>query len=333
MILSPRSIPFISFIPFVRFALAALALAASLACAQNYPAKPIRMIVPFPPGGPTDIFGRMVAQRLSEAWGQQVIADNRAGAGGNLGVDLAAHSLPDGYTITMFTVAQSISPSVYSKLNFDPLKDFSYVTLVALIPSVLMTHPSLPAKNVKELVALAKARPDQLAFASTGNGTSPHILMEMFMQMTGTKMVHVPYKGASPALIDQIAGQVQLAFNSAVGALPYAQQGKLRALAVSTRQRFAAMPDLPTVDEAGVKGFDGSSWQGVAAPAGTPHEIVAKLNAEIVKMLREPALKERILHTLGGIPVGNTPEQFAQFVRDETAKWAKVAKAANIRLD
>ena len=310
-----------------------LVVCCALAQAQSYPAKPIRMIIPFPPGGPTDIFGRMVAQRLSEAWGQQVIADNRPGAGGNLGTDMAAHAPADGYTIAMFTVAQSISPSVYAKLNFDPVKDFSHVTLIALIPSVLMTHPSLPAKNVKELVALAKSRPGQLTFASTGNGTSPHILMEMFMQMTATKMVHVPYKGASPALIDQIAGQVQLAFNSAVGALPYAQQGKLRAIAVSTRQRFAAMPDLPTVDEAGVKGFDGSSWQGLVAPANTPKDIVAKLNAEVVKMLREPQTHERILKSLGGIPVGDTPGEFGKFVAAERDKWAKVAKAANIHLD
>ena len=315
--------------------IAAATLAACCACAsaQSYPSRPIRMIIPFPPGGPTDIFGRMVAQRLGETLGQQVIADNRPGAGGNLGVELAAKAAPDGYTISMFTVAQSISPSVYSRLGFDPVRDFAHVTLVALIPSILMTHPTLPVKSVKELVGLAKARPGQLAFSSTGNGTSPHILMEMFMQMTQTNMVHVPYKGAAPALIDQIGGQVQLAFNSAVGALPYAKQGKLRALAVSTRQRFAAMPELPSVDEAGVKGFDGSSWQGLVAPAGTPKEIVARLYAETAKLLREPQTADRIVHALGGIPVGNTPEQFTQFVRDEEAKWAKVAKAAHIRLD
>lgn len=311
----------------------ALVMLCANSYAQQYPVKPVRMIIPFTPGGPTDIFGRMVAQRLSQAFGQQVIADNRPGAGGNLGVELAAKSPPDGYTLTMFTVAQSISPSVYTKLGFDPVKDLEHITLVALIPSILMTHPALPAKNVKELVALAKARPGQLAYASTGNGTSPHILMEMFIQMTGIKLIHVPYKGASPALIDQIAGQVQLAFNSAVGALPYVQQGKLKALAVSTKQRFQAMPDLPTVDEAGVKGFDGSSWQGLAAPAGTPKEIIARIHSEVAKMLSEPAVKERILLTLGGIPVGNSPEQFTQFVRSEIAKWAKVAKAANIHLD
>ena len=312
---------------------AACALIAPLAGAQSYPVKPIRMIIPFPPGGPTDIFGRMVAQQLSEAFKQQVIADNRPGAGGNIGVELAAKAPPDGYTLTCFTVAQTIAPGVYKKLAFDPQKDLAHISLVALVPSVLMVHPALPVKNVKELIAVAKSRPNELTYASTGNGTSPHMLMEMFKWMTGTQMVHVPYKGAAPALVDQIAGQVVVAFNSAVGALPHARSGKLRALAVSTEKRFAAMPDLPTVDEAGVKGYNGSSWQGVAAPAGTPPEILNRVQTEIVKMLQKPELRDRIINVLGGIPVGNTPAEFSKYVAAEVAKWGKVAKAANITIN
>jgi tripartite-type tricarboxylate transporter receptor subunit TctC len=306
---------------------------ASLAAAQSYPSKPVRLIIPFPPGGPTDIFGRMVAQHLADAFKQQVIADNRPGAGGNIGVELAAKAPPDGYTLTCFTAAQGISPGIYKKLNFDPRKDFAHISLVALVPSVLMVHPALPARNVKELVAIAKSRPNELTYASTGNGTSPHMLMEMFKWMTGTQMVHVPYKGAAPALIDQIAGQVVVAFNSAVGALPHARSGKLRALAVSTEKRFAAMPDLPTVEEAGIKGYAGSSWQGVAAPAGTSPEILNRIQAEIAKMLQQPELRERIVNVLGGIPVGSTPTEFSKYVAAEVEKWEKVAKAAKITVN
>jgi len=309
------------------------AMAAGPVTAQAWPAKPIRMIIPFPPGGPTDIFGRMVAQHLSEALKQQVVADNRAGAGGNIGAELLSKTPPDGYNIGMFTVAQAIAPSVYRKLAFDPVRDFGHITLVALVPSVLMVHPSLPSKNVKELLAIARAKPDALTYASTGNGTSPHMLMEMFLWMTNTRMVHVPYKGAAPALIDQVAGQVVVAFNSAVGALPYARDGRLRALAVSTRARFPAMPDLPTVAEAGVKDFDGSSWQGVAAPAGTPPEIIARIQQEIARMLQRPETRDRILTTLGGIPSGMAPDEFSKFLRTEVDKWARVAKAAKVQLD
>ncbi|MCC6534962.1 MAG: tripartite tricarboxylate transporter substrate binding protein [Burkholderiales bacterium] len=312
---------------------AAIGLSANAASAQTYPAKPVRIIIPFPPGGPTDIFGRMIAQHLSEALKQQFIADNRPGAGGNIGVEQAAKAPPDGYTLTCFTVAQAIAPGIYKKLSFDPRKDLAHISLVALVPSVLMVHPALPAKNVKDLIAVAKARPNELTYASTGNGTSPHMLMEMFKWMTGTQMVHVPYKGAAPALLDQIAGQVVVAFNSAVGALPHARSGKLRALAVSTEKRFAAMPDLPTVEEAGVKGYAGSSWQGFAAPAGTPPEILNRIQAEIAIMLQKPELRERIVNVLGGIPIGSTPAEFSKYVAEEVVKWEKVSKAANITLN
>lgn len=312
---------------------ATLGMCATTALAQTYPVKPIRMIIPFPPGGPTDIFGRMVAQHLSEAFKQQVIPDNRPGAGGNIGVEQATKAPADGYTLTGFTVAQTIAPGIYKKLGFDPRRDLAPISLVALVPSVLMVHPALPVKNVKELIAVAKARPNDLTYASTGNGTSPHMLMEMFKWMTGTQMVHVPYKGAAPALVDQMAGQIVVAFNSAVGALPHARSGRLRALAVSTEKRFAAMPDLPTVEEAGVKGYSGSSWQGVAAPAGTPPEILNRVQAEIAKMLQQPELRERIVNVLGGIPVGNTPAEFGQYIAAEVAKWEQVARAAKVSLN
>jgi tripartite-type tricarboxylate transporter receptor subunit TctC len=309
-----------------------LGVATLHAQAQSYPSKPVRFIIPFPPGGPTDIMGRLAAQRLTEAWGVQVVADNRAGAGGNIGTEICAKSPPDGYTICMLTVAQSISPSIYPRLGFDPLKDFAPVTLMATLPSLLMVHPSLPVKNVKELVALAKAKPGILTYASTGNGTSPHMLMEMFKWMAGVDLVHVPYKGASPAMIDQISGQIDVAFSTAIAALPFVEQGKVRAIAVSTKDRFPPLPDLPTVEQGGIKGFDGSSWQGVVMPANTPRDMVAKAHAELAKMLKSPEMKEKILHQ-GGIASGNSPEEFAAFIKNEIDKWAKVAKAAKVRVE
>jgi tripartite-type tricarboxylate transporter receptor subunit TctC len=304
----------------------------SLALAQAYPAKPVRMIIPFPPGGPTDLMGRMAADRLSRAWGVQVIADNRGGAGGNIGTEQCAKSPPDGYTLCMMTVAQSISPSIYKKLGFDPLKDFSHVTLMAILPSMLTAHPTLPAQNVKEIVALAKRQPGQLIYASTGNGTSPHMLMEMFKSMAGVNMVHVPYKGQAQSVVDQISGQIQLAFNTAVTVLPHVKQGKLKPIAISTQERFPPMPDLPTVDEGGVKGFDGSSWQSVVMPAGAPREIVAKVYQELAGMLKAPETRERFL-AQGALASGITPDQFAAFLKREVEKWSRVAKAANVKVD
>ena len=310
-----------------------VAACSSLAAhAQAYPAKPVRFIIPFPPGGPTDILGRLAAQRLTEVWNVQVVADNRAGAGGNIGAEMCAKSPADGYTICMLTVAQSISPSIYNKLGFDPIKDFAPVTLMATLPSLLMVHPSLPVKNVKDLVALAKAKPGVLTYASTGNGTSPHMLMEMFKWMAGVNLVHVPYKGASPAMIDQISGQIDVAFSTAIAALPFVQQGKVRAIAVSTKDRFAPLPDLPTVEQGGVKGYDGSSWQGVVMPANTPRDMVTKANAELAKMLKSPEMKEKILQQ-GGIASGMSPEEFATFLKNEIDKWAKVAKAAKVKVE
>jgi len=314
----------------------ALAAVATLACfsvhAQQYPTKPVRVIIPFPPGGPTDIIGRMVSDTLTKAYGVQFIADNRAGAGGNIGMEVCAKSPPDGYTVCIMTVAQSIAPAIYRKLPFDPIKDFAHVTLAAQLPSMLTVHPSLPLKSVKEVVTLAKSKPGHMSYASTGNGTSPHMLMEMFKFMTGIDVVHVPYKGQAPAVLDQISGQIQLAFNTAIGVIPHVKQGRLKAVAISTRERFPAMPELPSVEESGVKGFDGGSWNGVVMPAGTPQEIVNKIQAPLVAELKSSAGKELLLKN-GALAGGNTPAQFAAFIKEEADKWAKVAKFAKIQLD
>jgi tripartite-type tricarboxylate transporter receptor subunit TctC len=276
--------------------------------------------------------GRMAADRLGKGLGVQVIPDNRGGAGGNIGFELCAKSPPDGYTVCMMTVAQSISPGIYRKLGYDLAKDFSFVTLMATLPSMLTTHPSFPAKNVKDVIAIAKSRPGQIIYSSTGNGTSPHMLMEMFKWMAGVNMVHVPYKGQAQSVIDQISGQIQLAFNTAVTVLPHVKEGKLKPIAISTKERFPPMPELQTVDEGGVKGFDGSSWQSVVMPAGTPREIVAKVYQELAAMLKTPDTRERFL-AQGALASGMPPEEFAAFVRREAEKWAKVAKAAGVTVD
>ena len=311
---------------------AALALGSGHLAAQAYPAKPVRFIVPFPPGGPTDLMGRLAAERLSKAWGVQVVADNRAGAGGNIGTDLCAKSAPDGYTLCIITVAQSISPAIYAKLPFDPLKDFAHITLMATLPSMLTVHPALPVKSVKELIALAKAKPGQLSYASTGNGTSPHMMMEYFKVLTGVNVVHIPYKGQAPAVIDQISGQVQLAFNTAITVMQHVKVRQLKPLAISTKERFPAMPELPTVEEAGVPGFEGSSWNGIVAPAGTPREVLTKVHQELATFLKLPETREKLIGQ-GAIAGGGTPEEFQAYIRAELAKWTKVAKFANVRLE
>jgi tripartite-type tricarboxylate transporter receptor subunit TctC len=300
--------------------------------AQQYPSKPVRFIIPFPPGGPTDILGRLAAQRLSEAWGVQIVPDNRAGAGGNIGFEMCAKSPPDGYTMCVMTVAQSISPSIYRKIGFDPLKDFEHVTMLGTQPSLLLVHPSLPARNVMQLVALAKAKPGVLNYASTGNGTSPHMMMEMFKSMAGVNLVHIPYKGAAPAMVDQISGLVEVAFSTAIAALSFVHQGKVRALAVSTRERFPPLPELPTVEQSGIKGFEASSWNGVSLPAGTPRSIVLKTHNELARLLKTPETREKLL-ALGSIAGGNTPEEFTLFIRTDIERWARVAKDAKVRLD
>jgi tripartite-type tricarboxylate transporter receptor subunit TctC len=302
------------------------------ATAQPYPSKPVRFIIPFPPGGPTDIVGRLAAERLSRAWNVQVIADNRPGTGGNLGTEQCARSPADGYTMCMISIAQSISPAIYPKLGFDPVRDFAHVTLLATLPSLLVVHPSVPAKSVQDLIALAKAQPGALNYASGGAGTSSHLLMEMFNVQGGIRTVHVPYKGTGPAIIDHVAGTIQVAFSTVIAVLPYVQSGKLRAVGISTRERLAMLPDVPTIHESGIAGFDGGSWQGVVMPNGTPREMVNTVNTELVRILKAPEMRDRIL-AMGGIPVSNTPEEFTAFMKAEGEKWAQVAKAANVRFE
>jgi tripartite-type tricarboxylate transporter receptor subunit TctC len=305
-------------------------LVPSSSLAQGYPSRAVRFIIPFPPGGPTDILGRVVSTRLAEAWTVPVIPDNRPGAGGNIGTEQCARSPADGYTACMLSIAQTISPSIYSKLAFDPARDFAHVTLLATLPSLLVVHPSLPARNVKELVALARARPGSLSYASGGAGTSTQLLMEWLKLEAGVNIVHVPYKGSGPALVDQISGRIEVAFTTIIAVLPYIQAGRLRAIAVSTRERFPTLPAVPAVAESGLKDFDGGSWQGYIMPAGTPRDIVNKANQDLTKMLRAPDTREKVL-AMGGITLGNSPEEFSAFVRTEIEKWAKVVKAAGIK--
>ncbi len=303
---------------------------AHAASAQSYPAKAVRFIVPFPPGGPTDILGRVVATRLAEAWAVPVVPDNRPGAGGNIGTEQCARSPADGYTVCMLSIAQTISPSIYRKLAFDPVRDLAHVTLLATLPSLLVVHPSLPVRSVRELVVLAGARPGALSYASGGTGTSTQLLMEWLKLEAGLNIVHVPYKGSGPALVDQVSGQIEVAFTTIIAVLPHVQSGRLRALAVSTRERFPSLPAVPPVAEAGIRGFDGGSWQGIVMPAGAPREAVDRASHDLVNMLRAPDTRERIL-AMGGITLGNTPEEFSAFVQAEVGKWAKVVKAAGIR--
>lgn len=310
-----------------------LASVAGSVHAQTYPTKPVRMVLPFPPGGTTDILGRVAAQKLTEALGQQVIPDNRPGASGNIGTEQVAKAAPDGYTlITAPGSTLTIHPSLYAKLGFDPLKDFAPVTILAAVPNLLVVHPSLPVRTVKELIALAKARPDQLNYASTGAGQSTHLSMELFKSMAGVKITHVPYKGSAPAVTDLIGGHVSLMFDNMPSALPHAKAGKLRGIAVSTLKRSAVTPELPTVAESGLPGFEVNVWFGVLAPAGTPREIVERLNRVLVKALQANDVRER-LASQGAEPVGNTPEQFTAQMKADLVKWAKVVKAANIKLD
>lgn len=303
------------------------------AFAQNYPARTVTIIVPFPAGGSTDILGRTIARKLGESWGQQVIVDNRPGAGGNIGMALAAKAAPDGYTLVMGSDGSiAINPSLYRKLPFDPLRDYVPVTQLVTIPLILAVHPSIPAKTVRELVVLARARPDQLNYGSGGNGTIGHISGEMFKTATGTKIVHIPYRGSTQAITDLIGGQVALVFGGIPTMLPHVRSGKLKALAVSSIKRSAAVPELPTVDEAGVRGFEISFWLGLLAPAGTPGEIVNRVNSEIVRILNLSDIRERFA-SLGADPVGSSPAEFAAHIRKELPKYAKVVKEAGMRVD
>ena len=316
-------------------ALAALLACAGAASAQTaaYPAKAIRYVVPFPAGGPLDIVARAIGQELNKTWNQPVIVDNRPGAGGNIGADLVAKSPADGYTILMGAVStHAINPTLYAKLPYDPVRDFAPVTLITSVPNVLVVHPSVPASNVKELIALARAKPGQLNFASGSTGSAGHLAGELFKTMAGVDMVHIPYKGAAPAVVDLLAGHVSLMFDNMSSALPNIKAARVRALAVTTLRRSPLLPQLPTISEAGLRGFDISTWFGIFAPAGTPPEIVGKLNAETVRILNSREMKERLL-ALGAEPVGNRPDEFAAFVKLEIQKYAKVIKASGAKAD
>ena len=311
-------------------ALLLLTLVCSGAAAQTgYPAKPVRFIVPSAAGGGTDIIARALAQKLSESLGQQFVVDNRPGAGQMIGIEMAAKSPADGHTILMAASTLAINPIMYKKVPYDPLRDFAPITQAASLANVLVVHPSLPVKSVGELIAYAKQRPGQLNFASAGIGTSPQMSIELFKSMAGIDMVHIPYKGTSPGVVDLLAGQVSVMAPNLLTALPHIKAGKLRALAVTSAKKSEALPEIPTIAESGLPGYDSTQWYGVLAPAGTSREIVVRLHDEIVRALRAPEVMQRLAAD-GAEPVGSSPEEFAAFIKSEIDKWAKVASAAGI---
>ena len=299
---------------------------------EPYPSKPLRLILPFPPGGGTDILGRLLADRLAANLGQPVVTENRGGAGGNVGAEAAARSAPDGYTIVLVAPSLAISPTLYSKLNYDPVKDFAPIGLVASVPNVMITHPSVPAQNLREFIALAKSKPGGMNFGSGGSGTSNHLAGELLNLAAGIKLVHVPYKGVNLAMNGVLAGEVQLAFIGIPVPAPHIKAGRLRALAVLARERSPILPDVPTAEEAGLGNFDVTTWYGILAPAGTPRPIITRLNAEFVKIMHSPEMKER-LATLATDPLTSTPEECAAYIQREIAKWGDVIRKAGLRAD
>lgn len=303
------------------------------AAEAQYPGKSIRLIVPLAPGGGNDILSRGLSKHLSESLGQSVVIDNRPGASGIIGTETAARAAPDGYTLLMAGSGQmSINPSLYRKLPYDPFRDFVPITLVASFPSLLTVHPSLPVKNVKDLMALAMARPGQLNYASSGNGSGSHLAMELFKVMAGVSIVHIPFKGAGPALSELIAGHVSLLFNNPLSSMPYAQSGRIRAVAVTGAKRLKAMPEIPTVGESGLPGFDASVWLGLFAPAGVPVEITARIQSDVVKILSRADVQENFARQ-GIDAIANTPEQFIARIRADAAKWGGIIKASGARVD
>jgi tripartite-type tricarboxylate transporter receptor subunit TctC len=312
--------------------LCVLLFAATQAFAQAYPSKPIRIVVPYPPGGFNDTLGRTLAAKFQEAWGQPVIVENKPGANTVIGTDSVAKSQPDGYTLLIVAFPFAVTPSLLNTMPYDTVRDFQPVILAATSPNLLVVHPQVPINSVKELIAAAKAKPGSLSYASTGNGSSNHISMELFKTLAGVDIVHIPYKGSAPAVTDLLGGQVQVMFDNVPNVLPHVNAGKLRALAVSGAKRTPLAPDVPTVAEAGVPGYELTVWFGLVAPAGTPREIVQRLNAESLRILAMPDVRERFL-AQGVEPLGSTPEQFADHIRSQMAKWSRVVRDAGVKAE
>jgi tripartite-type tricarboxylate transporter receptor subunit TctC len=302
---------------------------AATALAQNYPSGPMRMVVPFPPGGGTDILGRALAQKLSEAWGVPVVVDNRGGANGTIGAAVAAKSPPDGQTLLIVPSGFAVNPSIYKNLPFSPLNDLAPVTQLAASPLVVTLHPSFPPRSIRELIAFLKAHPDSVNYGSSGNGSPPHLATELFKYMTGTKMTHIPYKGAGPAAVDVIAGQIPIYFMNALQAVPHIKGGRLRAVAVTSERRFPALPDIPSIAEAGVPGYAMTNWYGLLVQGGTPKSSIAKLHAEVVRILALPEIGARLLNE-GATVVASTPDEFMAFLKKEMATNAKIVQASGM---
>ena len=309
-----------------------LALMTSMLWAQSWPTKPVRMIIAFPPGGPTDLVSRVLAQKLSEQLGQQVIVDNKPGAGGNIAAELAARAVPDGYTIFYNTSAIVIGPALYGKVNYDTLKDFTPVLLTASVPMVLVVNPQLPARSVKEFLDLAKSRSGALNYSSSGTGTITHLASAMMSTQTGIQTQHIPYKGSAPGLVDLASGQTQFMIDTINTVLPYVRDNRLRGLAVTSAKRSPLLPDLPTLAEAGISGFEAAAWQGIVVPTGTPNEIVQKLNAEVNKALAHPDIRSR-LAAQGADILGGTPAEYAAYLRSEMPRWAKAVKDSGAKAE
>jgi tripartite-type tricarboxylate transporter receptor subunit TctC len=315
-----------------RLAALAATLACTLALAQGYPTKPVRLVVTYPPGGGADLMARLIAPKMGEALGQPVVVENKAGASGQIGAAEVARAAPDGYTIMLDASSFAVNPSLYAKLPYDPANAFQPLAVLALYPNMLVVTPSYPPRDVRELVALAKAKPGSVAFASSGNGSAQHLAGELFKQRAGVHMTHIPYKGGGPALNDVMGGQVPVFFANVASGLAHVKGGKLRALAVTGAKRASSLPDLPTMAEAGIPGYEVYEWNAVFAPAGTPAPVVEKLAAAIAKAMQSPEVKERVA-TLGGEIAGLGPQEATKFIREQTELWGKVVKAGNIRVD
>ena len=318
---------------FIAAAALCISVMTSGACAQTYPAKPIHLIVPFTPGGTTDILARALGQKWTEAWGKQIIVENRPGAGGSVAAEAVARSPADGYTIMVGHIGTlAVNPSLYPKLGYDPLKSFAPITLIATVPSVLVVHPGIPANSVAELIAYVKANPGKLNYSTGGNGSAAHLAMEYFKLRTGTNIVHIPYKGTAPAVTDLLGGQVAMSMTGAPALMPHVQAGRLKALGVTSLKRIPALPQIPTISEAGVAGFEATQWYGIVAPAGTPPEIIRMLNAETVKIMATTDMEERLASD-GAIGTTDTPEEFAAHIKAEIARWGEVVRNARMKAE